>query len=461
LVTSKPLFSTSFTSPSHPGLELNSLQLKVVQPNLCDETVKQLSGYLSISKKKHIYFWFFESRGDPKRDPVVLWLNGGPGCSSFTGLMMELGPCRIAPGGKSTIFNKYGWNQNANLMFLDQPVGTGFSFSEHGGPSTSEEAAEDVYLFFQLFFKTYNNFAKNDFHIFGESYAGHYIPAIAGTIHRYNKHRKSSSELLHIRLKSVGIGNGATDMLIQFREYPTMACDTKYGPILSNATCAEMASHYPMCKKLMEKCYETKTPLSCVTAETYCDSKIMAPYATTGRNIYDIRDKCGDNCYPIEKDKLVWLNDKKIQAQLGVDRHYDGCSDLVSKKFKITGDGALPFTKQLVELLEDKIDVLIYAGDADWICNWYGVKAYLKEMKWSKQFEFNQAEDLPWIGGETGREAGEIRTAGPLTFIRVFNSGHMVPYDQPEHSLEMLNLWIKAKIWDGDRDEKRRNELIF
>lgn len=87
---------------------------------LCDPSVKQITGYLDVDDDKHFFFWFFESRSKPATDPLVLWLNGGPGCSSLTGLLMELGPCRVNPSGEGTTLNQYSWNSNANIIFLDQ-----------------------------------------------------------------------------------------------------------------------------------------------------------------------------------------------------------------------------------------------------------------------------------------------------------------------------------------------------
>ncbi|KAJ7900717.1 peptidase S10, serine carboxypeptidase, partial [Mycena olivaceomarginata] len=83
---------------------------------LCDTSVKQYSGYLDIADDKHLFFWFFESRNSPSTDPLVLWLNGGPGCSSSTGLLFELGPCSIANEGKNTTFNKHSWTSSANMI---------------------------------------------------------------------------------------------------------------------------------------------------------------------------------------------------------------------------------------------------------------------------------------------------------------------------------------------------------
>jgi cathepsin A (carboxypeptidase C) len=122
---------------------------------------------LDVEDKKHFFFWFFESRSAPATDPLVLWLNGGPGCSSLTGLLMELGPCRAAPGGEKTTHNPSSWNNRANVIFLDQPVNVGFSYTEGKAPTNSDAAGEDTAAFLQLFLSSFKKYSKLPFHITG------------------------------------------------------------------------------------------------------------------------------------------------------------------------------------------------------------------------------------------------------------------------------------------------------
>lgn len=90
---------------------------------------RSYTGYLDVAHgTQHLFFYFFESRHEPQSDPVILWLNGGPGCSSSTGLFMELGPCQVAMDGNSTSFNKHSWNERANIIFLDQPYASMWIF---------------------------------------------------------------------------------------------------------------------------------------------------------------------------------------------------------------------------------------------------------------------------------------------------------------------------------------------
>ena len=109
---------------------------------------------------------------------VSIVLTSGPGCSSLTGLFMELGPSTVSDDGTKPIRNPYSWNNNASVIFLDQPVNVGYSYGD-ASVSDTVAASKDVYALLVLFFKQFPEYAKLDFHIAGESYAGHYIPVFA------------------------------------------------------------------------------------------------------------------------------------------------------------------------------------------------------------------------------------------------------------------------------------------
>jgi cathepsin A (carboxypeptidase C) len=140
---------------------------------LCDARSKQYTGWLDVSGK-HLFFWYFESQDKPAEDPLLLWLTGGPGGSSMIGLLQELGPCLINEHGNGTVYNEYGWSKNANIIFVDQPAGVGFSYLDKDIPlpATSFTAAEDMHHFLQLFTTdVFPDLRGRDFHITGESYA--------------------------------------------------------------------------------------------------------------------------------------------------------------------------------------------------------------------------------------------------------------------------------------------------
>lgn len=132
------------------------MRIKSTPENLGLDTVQQYTGYLDIEdEEKHFFFWTFESRNDPTNDPVILWLTGGPGCSSSMGLFFELGPSSIDKDIKP-VFNPYSWNNNATVIFLDQPANTGYSYTEKP-VSDTVAAGKDVYAFWNCFSNNFHN----------------------------------------------------------------------------------------------------------------------------------------------------------------------------------------------------------------------------------------------------------------------------------------------------------------
>jgi cathepsin A (carboxypeptidase C) len=389
-----------------------------------------------------IHLGFFESRNDPENDPVVLWLNGGPGCSSLTGLFLELGPSSVNKKIE-LVPNPYSWNSNASVIFLDQPVNVGYSYSG-STVSNTVAAGKDVYALLTLFFKQFPEYAQQDFHIAGESYAGHYIPVFASEI---LSHKKTN-----INLQSVLIGNGLTDGLTQYEYYRPMACgDGGWPAVLDEQSCQSMDNALPRCQSLIQSCYDSESVWSCVPASIYCNNALLAPYQRTGQNVYDVRGKCEDSsnlCYP----QLGWistlLNKPVVMKALGVEvDSYDSCNFDINRNFLFQGDWMQPFHRLVPSLLE-KIPVLIYAGDADFICNWLGNKAWTEALEWPGHGKFSPMNmtDLRIDGEKEGRKIGEVKSHGNLTFMRLHAGGHMVPLDQPEASLEFFNRWI-SKEW--------------
>ncbi|KAJ7468642.1 carboxypeptidase C [Mycena latifolia] len=444
---------------SHPSFEEH--HLRVTEPELCDTSVKQYSGYLDIADDKHLFFWFFESRNSPSTDPLVLWLNGGPGCSSSTGLLFELGPCSIADEGKNTTFNKHSWTSSANMIFLDQPVNVGFSYAEDGTTvNNSPVAGKDVYAFLELFLSRFPEYSKQPFHISGESYAGTYLPHIASTIWDGNKQLDlaPTPSLKHINLESVLIGNGLTDPYVQMGSVADYACEGPY-PVYSDPQgpeCSSLRTKIPSCQRLVKSCYSYNSRFACVPAGLYCNSQLFGPLMQTGLNPYDVRKQCdraknGDLCYAQMNWIDTWMNDPKIKVALGVDpsRTFASCNMEVNQAFALQGDGMHNSAELLGELIDGGIRLLIYAGNADMMCNYMGNERWLEVLESTFQSEFVAAKAIPWVTAGTGKLAGEVRSAGGkgfsagnVTFVVVHEAGHMVPYDQPEAALDLFSRWI-------------------
>lgn len=225
---------------------------------------------------------FFESRSSPDTDPLILWLNGGPGCSSSTGLLFELGPCNVADKGKNTTHNPYGWNTKANIVFLDQPVNVGFSYADDGTTvNNSPVAGKDVYAFLEIFFNRFPKYANLPFHIAAESYGGTYAPNIAKVIYTQNKQLElvPTPKLKKINLASVILANGLTNPYVQMGSIADYVCDGPF-PVYDDpqgAECTALRTKIPTCQRLIKSCYDFNSKLTCVPAILYCNSQLFGP----------------------------------------------------------------------------------------------------------------------------------------------------------------------------------------
>ncbi|KAI7899375.1 Alpha/Beta hydrolase protein [Cokeromyces recurvatus] len=430
--------------------------LRYTYPTLCNTTSKQTSGYFELPDGKNFFFWFFESSKDY---PLVLWLNGGPGCSSMLGLLMGIGPCYVNNQGNELVSNPYAWTNKANIIYLDQPIDSGYSY--HNNHSfhvvDTQTASIDVYVFLQLFFREFSEFAKSDFHIAGESYAGHYLPAIATTINEENL--KENHYHPSIQLKSLMIGNGLTDPLIQYQYYKPMVCTpSSYGPplISSSKKCQELESQQIVCQNWIKKCYKQHqqhevTTEMCKIASNICNSFLVKPIIdSTTLNMYDIRRQCeaGPLCYNYSSAIEKYLNRLETKSMLGVNatRKFEICSNTVNANFYSTGDWMRPYSvQQIITLLDQGVKVLAYAGDADLLCNWMGIDAWTFELEWYGKENFQAQQEIFWKINDN-ETVGTLRKYNELTFLRLFNAGHMAYYDQPKIALEMFSQWISDSL---------------
>ena len=141
------------------------------------------SGYLDLpSSSKHMFYWLVEAEESPENAPVALWTNGGPGCSGFIGLMTEQGPFRPTKNG-SLVANPGSWHlADVNMLFVEQPVGVGFSYSDDPTKdyvTGDAQAAADLYAAIVEFQTQYSGRYGSDFYLTSESYGGHYLPTTA------------------------------------------------------------------------------------------------------------------------------------------------------------------------------------------------------------------------------------------------------------------------------------------
>ncbi|KZV92237.1 peptidase S10, serine carboxypeptidase [Exidia glandulosa HHB12029] len=444
------LSTEEFSTFTHASFPNHRVRIKRLE-DFCDTTgVKSYSGYIDV-EARHLFFYFFESRNKPEEDPVLLWTNGGPGCSSTTGLFLELGPCRLEDE-EGPKHNPYSWNANASVFFIDQPIGVGYSYADHGeAVTTTEQGAVDVAAFVSIFFETFDSFAGRDFHLTGESYAGRYLPVYAAAI--VDANAKAAAEgRKTVNLKSVVIGNGSSDRLTQALSSYDILCTntTGLGTFLPISTCVRMRNAMPRCKTwFTESCLDMYDAMSCEAAASFCRTELSyGPFSLLGGlNRYDLSQQCDDPGCGITKTALIdFLNDADVRKTLGVDRkvgNFTGCAPDVGSAFNQAGDMYHSSRVYIEELLERGIRILQFAGTYDWVCNWVGVLNNAHAMQWTGAKAFNSQEMREWQ--VDGARAGLVKSAKGLTFATVEGAGHLVPSAKPVEALAMINRWIADK----------------
>ncbi len=211
------------------------------------------AGLIPLNDGDDMFYWLFRSKGTPDTDPLVLWLTGGPGCASEVALFFENGPYTINDD-LSLNPNAFSWNKISNLLYIDQPVGTGFSSAKITHyDRTEEEIAANVELFLTRFLEENPEYLGRDFYITGESYAGHYIPAIA-----YHFVKEVSD--LGVNFKGIAIGNGWVDPYVQYPQYAEFAYEN--GLIGDN--------EYAILKAGFSKCQNVIDNRNWLAALEYC-----------------------------------------------------------------------------------------------------------------------------------------------------------------------------------------------
>ncbi|EJK62148.1 hypothetical protein THAOC_17255 [Thalassiosira oceanica] len=472
----------------------------VVDKDFCDGSSSGIAGYMSVqgsqfdtANDKHLFFWMKEKRSvsqipkgnnvelaegwnwpwespgkdkpapqpqpqpetkpdaapaspvDDPNTPLIVWLTGGPGCSSSLALLTENGPCTVNEDGASTSVNPYSWTESAHVLWLDQPANVGYSYGQ-GNDTNEKMISEDAYYFLQAFFKSADGSKYKDSPLFivGESYGGHYAPAIAHRIWRGNKDLKPG--LLKLNLKGLGVGNGLTNPEIQYQHYSEMAFKNSHNlQVIDESTYNAMKQAEPVCVKGIQQCNAGDNTLdlfACQAAFVGCNTALTMPYRATGLNPYDITKECGSNplCYDFSAVEK-FMNADSTKKALHVADHnpsWQTCNMMVNMEFHV--DWMKDFSPYVADLLNDGVPALIYAGDVDFICNYLGNKAWTYELEWKHKAEFQAAEDKDW-----NNKAGLSKTAYGLTFLQVFDAGHMVPSDQPAHALEMITQFIQGK----------------
>ncbi|KAF5741608.1 Serine carboxypeptidase-like 48 [Tripterygium wilfordii] len=385
-----------------------------------------------------MFYFFFESRNN-ETDPVVLWLSGGPGASSNIALFCENGPFHITEDS-SLVWNDYGWDKVSNIIYVDQPIGTGFSYSIDDTDIRHNlvDVTNDLYNFLQDFFDKHPKLVQNDFFITGQSFAGHYAPALASRINQENK----ANPKIHINLKGIAIGNGLTNPRLQYEILPYYARRCKL--IEEEDYLHIKNTMLPKCMKATEDC-DMGNETDCLIAFDSCDGMFGEILRRTNNiNYYDYRKQRNGRMNYDFSHLENFLNNQLVKDALGVpDIPFVTLSSKVYEAMK--GEYMKNYDTGIPALLADGIKVLLYVGEFDVICNYVGNLKWVIEMAWHGKEEFLKPQSLVSFSID-GIEMGALRSHGPLSFLEVHGAGHMVPMDQPKTALHMIQRWMHGDL---------------
>ena len=423
---------------------------------------KLYSGYLDVSDVKKFHYMFNYAHEDYENKPLVLWLNGGPGCSSLDGWANEHGPMQLDEEGKFKL-NEYSWNRVANMIYLESPGDVGFSYIDSKLEQDlfidDKVAAEDNLKALINFFEKFPSMKNKDFYISGESYGGIYVPMLAYNIIEYNKNKVESEK---IKLKGILVGNGVADwnydatistydfiFTHHLTSYENRLDYNKY--CLMNETynsqkCEEIIN---IIEKdinginLYDYLRECKTPQN-LKSESYSNSKYYQYarwfFKRKKKNNLDLEED--ESTTPCFDDTNIqnYFNRKDVQSALHVTAKstWYVCSDSVYKRYISLDEGSI---WTYPTLIKEGIRILIYSGDTDVVVPYNGNQAWIKDLKleveepWRQWRAFNDINNV----------SGYIVKYKGLTFCTIKGTGHMTPMWKPKESFYMFQKFINEE----------------
>ncbi|PNY13110.1 serine carboxypeptidase 50-like protein, partial [Trifolium pratense] len=350
----------------------SSLSLSDSSTSFPKEALPTKSGYLPISPNSNssIFYTFYEAQTSTSplsQTPLLIWLQGGPGCSSMLANFYELGPWRVT---KSLTLesNPGSWNRIFGLIFLDNPIGTGFSVATTPQeiPTDQKGVAKHLFAAIKRFVQLDPVFKYRPIYITGESYAGKYVPAIGYYILEKNAKLKDSER---VNLAGLAIGDGLTDPVTQV---VTHAANAYYVGLINERQKKELEKAQLEAVRLVHKGNWSEA------ADARNNVLRLLSDMTGLATLYDYSRKV-----PYEDDLVQQLlSIAEVKKALGVNESfvYEVCSDIVGD---ILHADVMKSVKYMVEkLLKENTKVLLYQGQRDLRDGVVQVEVWVKTMKW-------------------------------------------------------------------------------
>lgn len=450
---------------------------------------KHYSGYVTVDQNhgRNLFYYFVESERNPSEDPLVLWLNGGPGCSSFDGFIYEHGPFNFEKAKtKGSLpqlhLNPYSWSKVSNIIYLDSPAGVGYSYSVDQSDyiTGDRKTASDSHTFLLKWFELYPEFLSNPFFISGESYAGVYVPTLTYEVAKGIEAGVTPT----INLKGYMVGNGVTDdefdgnALIPFVHGMGLISDdlfqevnTECGGNYYNNLSASCETKLAKVDRdiegvniydILEPCYHSPEAMLITTT----NSKLPASFRRLGETerplavrtrmfgrAWPLRapvreglvptwpELLNSNSVPCTDDEVAttWLNNETVRKALNVAEEslvdsWELCTDRIS--FHHDAGSMIPYHRNLTT---GGYRALIFSGDHDMCVPFTGSEAWTRSLGYQILDEWR-----PWFSN--GQVAGYTQAYDHnLTFLTVKGSGHTVPEYKPREAFDLYSRFLAGK----------------
>ncbi|KAH8690935.1 Alpha/Beta hydrolase protein [Talaromyces proteolyticus] len=430
----------------------------------------QHAGLIPINESlnQSLFFWHFDRVEAPQLnepDKTLIWLNGGPGCSSLDGALIELGPYRLNSDGTLRP-NEGSWNQNLNLLFLDQPVGTGFSSVGAGILQTELPEVTTNFMTFILNFAELNPaFQNTEIWLGGESFSGQYLPYFADAIIRHN----IGNSTFPLRLGGVLAGNAYIDPASHyFALLPSAAEQNLLHP--SPSAQARLRRQETLCRISLDANPHHISYRDCelimwgILTESQRNGTrgSLECYNQYDTRLYDEWPACGSNWPPDVSLTKQWLRRTDVRRALNVPDtvgEWDECRGSVSKAMLLkTSHPSIDFLPSILA----HVPVVLYSGSADLIVNHIGTEMMIANMEWNGEVGWNldihssNIHPHVWLL-EDGSPGGTVQVARNLTYVIVDDASHMVPFDQPLKARDMAYgaLGVRNRtLWNLQQEPK-------
>ncbi|KAJ3043584.1 Cell death protease [Rhizophlyctis rosea] len=424
------------------------------------------------NENAELFFWLVRAQNYAKKRKLMIWLNGGPGCSSMDGMFLENGPFQVTENGAGLRVNPYSWTEWTDILYVDQPVETGFSFTnvrELTIPQNELEVVEHFLGFLDNFFTIFPELKRSDMYIAGESYAGQYVPYVASGMLGIGQIADRTGKAIY-NVEGIAVGNGWMDPLRQYSQYLPFAKDNN---LLAGKWLEDAERDWTRC----EENYKRADPIKDDVCERIFNQVIDYSERDKAKgvyclNIYDMRlrdqgpdDRCGLLKWPPSvPDVQVYLQKPEVVNALHVEKKkskWEECNDPVL--YALMRDASRPSYQLLPELLKNTKVLLFrwghvvmssipyvtsksaeqYSGAQDVICNWYGTRAMVDNLHWNGAQGMQESTNFNWH--IDNRVIGTVQSARNLSFVVFHNGSHMVPVDEPVAALQMWNNFVGVK----------------